>query len=170
MIEIRSVTPEDVETFRELRLEALRTSPEAFSASYEDFVKVSMDDVRKRIRTEEDNFIVGAFAEGQKLCGMVGFGRDAGRKSNHKGTIWGVYVAAECRGQGVAERLMKEVLHRASQLQGLQQVNLIVVTTNQPALSLYNKLGFTTFGVEKKALIIGDQSYDEAYMVWNVPQ
>jgi hypothetical protein len=44
-------------------------------------------------------------------------------------------------------------------------VNLTVSSRQVPAKILYRSLGFETFGVEHEALKIGDQYFDDEYMV-----
>ncbi|WP_234404779.1 hypothetical protein [Paenibacillus bouchesdurhonensis] len=50
MIQIKNIKQEQAEDFWRLRLEALRTHPEAFYTSYEDSVQTPLDEVVKRIR------------------------------------------------------------------------------------------------------------------------
>lgn len=45
------------------------------------------------------------------------------------------------------------------------QLHLMVVTTNQMALKLYQKNGFRIYGTEPRSLKIGDIFYDEHMMV-----
>lgn len=51
-------------------------------------------------------------------------------------------------------------------MEGLKQINLSVVTTNQAAVKLYRKLGFETYGIEKNALEYHGQEYNEELMAY----
>ncbi|MCQ4088411.1 GNAT family N-acetyltransferase [Saccharibacillus sp. JS10] len=166
MFYIKNVTKEDVEAYWKLRLEALRTNPTTFGASYEDSLQTPMSDVLQRIKDEPDNYMLMAFTEKDKAAGMIGFRRELGIKFKHKGIIWGVYVAPEYRGIGIAQGLLKEVINRGKELEGLKKINLCAVTTNQAAINLYKKLGFEIYGTEKNALQYEGREYDEALMAY----
>lgn len=166
MIAFKNIEQEHTEAFWKIRLEALKMHPEAFVSSYEDSVHTPLAEVKKKIKNDKDNYILGAFTEDEQLAGMAGFRREQGIKLNHKGMIWGVYVSPEYRGQGVAKALIQEILDRGREIEGLQQINLSVVTANRPAAELYKKVGFVTYGVEKNALIYNHQGYDEELMTY----
>ncbi|NEW06664.1 GNAT family N-acetyltransferase [Paenibacillus sp. SYP-B3998] len=167
MIQVRIVEFTDLEAFWQLRLEALRTTPEAFSASYEENIPLTMSEVEKRFHyTECDTYIIGAFTEENQLVGLMGFRREQRIKLKHKGTIWGVYVTPTFRGKGIAKQLLAEILRRGKQLDGLKKINLSVVSTNQNAVELYRKLGFETYGTEKNALVVNGHGYDEEFMTY----
>src|ERR1700757_1362545 len=104
-MEIRYLTADDAGAWLRLRLEALQGDPEAFSASFEEYQALSLEEVRKRLGFEaQDAFVVGAFEDG-RLQGCAGFYRDKGLKTRHKGRIWGVYVTPESRGAGVGQKM-----------------------------------------------------------------
>ncbi|MWV44306.1 GNAT family N-acetyltransferase [Paenibacillus sp. HJL G12] len=166
MIHIRNIQRAQAGDFWRLRLEALQSHPEAFGASYEDQVNTPMNEVEWKINNELDNYILGAFSENNELMGMAGFRREQGVKVRHKGMIWGVYVSPEHRGLGIARMLMQEILRRGSEIEGLQQIQLTVVTVNHAAAELYKRLGFVTYGIEKDALIYQGQVYDEELMAY----
>lgn len=108
--------------------------------------------------------MLGAFVAGQ-LRGMVGFARETSLKRQHKGMIWGVYVAPELRGRGVGRRLLEEIIERARGLPGLESIVLAANAGDAAATSLYKSLGFRTFGNEPKALKIDDHYVDDEHMV-----
>jgi ribosomal protein S18 acetylase RimI-like enzyme len=163
-MEFRYLTAEDAGEWLRLRLEALQGDPEAFSASFEEYQPLSLEEVRKRLGFgAKDAFVVGAFEEAQ-LLGCAGFYRDEGLKGRHKGRVWGVYVTPEKRGAGIGKKMMAMLLERAAALEGVQQILLSVTATQAAALRLYRSLGFTSFGREPLALKIGDRFVDEEYM------
>ncbi len=163
-MEIRFLSPDDAGEWLRLRLEALQCDPEAFSASLEEYQALSIGEVKRRLWSSADACVAGAF-EGNNLIGMAGLYRDQGPKTRHKGRIWGVYVTASKRGQGVGRRLMEALLDRAAHIPGMQQVLLSVTSTQQPAVALYRSLGFEVFGTEPRALKVDGRLIDEHYLV-----
>ena len=75
-----------------------------------------------------------------------------------------MYVLPESRGLGAGKALMQELLVRARQIEGLEQLHLAVVTINQAAYQLYRSLGFEVYGTEPKALKSGEKYWDEYLM------
>jgi len=164
-MQIRFLAPDDAPEYSRLRLEMLELEPQAFSSSAVEHRALGMDELRRRIGSaQEHQFIVGAFDDG-RLAGVVGFYRDRGLKTRHKGHIWGVYVMPEKRGQGLARKMLETVLQRASTITGLEQVLLSVAATQTTAFRLYQSLGFESWGCEPRGLRIADQWIDEHYMV-----
>ena len=118
--------------------------------------------MRGTLASSDDTFVLGAFTPA--LSGVVGFFRRQGLKSRHKGMVWGMYVAPEARGQGLARGLMQALISRAAGLPDLEQLVIGVVTTNQAARRLYASLGFISYGLESEALKIGDRYLDEDFL------
>ena len=160
---IRKLTEEDGEALWALRLRALKDNPEAFAATYEETLRNGKEQFIHRIHPREDAFYLGAFESG--LLGIVYFRRDEGSKNCHKGRILSMYVQPESRGLGVGKALLQEVIIHANRLPGLEQLHLMVVTTNEAARSLYRSMGFEVYGTVQKAFKEGDQYWDEELMV-----
>jgi ribosomal protein S18 acetylase RimI-like enzyme len=164
-LQIRLLTPDDADEWWRLRQESLQEDPEAFSSSAEDHHSLKAEDVRQRLSSNQaEFFIVGAFDD-HRLAGMSGFHRQHGAKSQHKAGVWGVYVTPEWRGHGVGRRLMEMLLERAAGIKGVEQVLISVTTTQTAARTLYCSLGFEPFGVELRAVKIGDRYFDEEHML-----
>ena len=63
---------------------------------------------------------------------------------------------------------MTELIRKAKNCDGLEQLNLAVVSNNVAAKQLYNSLGFKVYGVERKALKFDGCYFDEDLMVLNI--
>ena len=163
-MEIRRLTDLDAESYRQLRHEALEREPQAFTESAAEHRALTLETIRDRLVTADDNFVLGAFIDRQ-LIGMAGFFRRRGEKIRHRGGIWGVYVSEECRGRGVGRALLAELIGLLQLLPGIEQVTLAVSRQNAGARTLYESLGFEVYGCEKGALKIGDEYVDEELMV-----
>ena len=167
---IRLLTELDAKQFWSLRLRALRENPESFGASYEEELNTPMDKLISRFSSDfilpsEENFMLGAFNDNLDMVGVVGFHRGRREKLKHRSKVWGMYVVPELRKTGVGKLLISELLNKAKLLDGLEQINLGVVSSNISAKGLYNSFGFKTYAVEKNALKIGKQYFDDDLMV-----
>ncbi len=157
---VRPLTEADAEIYRAVRLRALKEEPEAFGSSYEESLARPSKSWAQRLR---DTVTLGAFID-RSLAGTITFRREEGAKERHKGTITGMYVAPEMRGVGLGKALLRETIARARAVPDLEQVNLSVVTANVPARKLYLSFGFEVYGLERRALKLGDRYLDEELM------
>jgi len=162
-VTVRLLTPGDAHEYRQLRLEALRSSPTAFGSSYEDELARDPAVTRERIAPTETTRVFGAF-RGDRLVGTVGLRRHTGQKERHKAFVWGVYVTPGERGRGIARQLMAAVLGEARTLPGLARVTIAVNAANEPARRLYETLGFEAYGLEPDALRVDGESLEELWM------
>jgi RimJ/RimL family protein N-acetyltransferase len=78
----------------------------------------------------------------------------------------GYIVSSEARGQGVATRLCIESQKKALEL-GFKAMQFnLVVSTNEPAVHLWSKLGFQTVGHLPKAFLHANQGYVDALVMY----
>jgi len=164
-METRLLTAADAEAFWHLRLEMLRNDPASFADSTDEHETTAVDVVRQRLAESDpaSNFVVGSFADG-RLTGSAGFFRRPNNKERHKGHVWGVYVSPSQRGKGVGKALMLDIINRARQIQGIEQITL-VASARLPAQKLYESVGFKGYGIEPHSLKIGDSYVDDILMV-----
>ncbi len=158
-VTIRPFSAADVEIYRALRLEALAGHPEAFGSSIADERSLPPETVAGRLA---GGHTFGAIAGGE-LVGMAGFFSEAGEKRRHKGTVWGVYVRPAWRDRGIAGHLVDRIIAHATGR--VELLHLSVVAGNAPARRVYESRGFTPYGLEVRALKLGERYVDELLMV-----
>lgn len=151
-METRLLTADDAEAWWQLRLEMLRNDPFAFADSTEEHLATTVERARKRLAANDPrkNFVVGLFEHG-RLRGTAGFSRRPNQKGSHKGHVWGVYVSPELRGKGAGKALMQEIIRRAREIKGVEQITL-VASAKLPARKLYEAMGFAAYGIEPRSL------------------
>jgi ribosomal protein S18 acetylase RimI-like enzyme len=163
---IRVLAESDAPIYQELRLNALKTNPEAFGSTYEREIQFSIDTVVERIKPSKDKFVLGSFDKGGSLFGTVTFVRESNIKTAHKGNVFGMYVAPEVRGQGIGKALILELIKKVKECEGVEQINLTVEHNNKYAKKLYESVGFEAYGTERKSLKFNGQYFDEDLMVF----
>jgi GNAT superfamily N-acetyltransferase len=157
-IDLHRLTPEDVLLYRQIRLEALADSPDAFSSTLDIEEDRPLDWFVARLA---DAFVLGAF-DGPDLMGVAGFYVQAGPKHAHKGMLWGMYVRPEYRAAGVGRVLVEAIIDHARD--HVEILQLFVVDDNAPARRLYASLGFVEYGVERHATKYRGRYHDDVLM------
>ena len=155
---IRPLRPDEAESWRALRLEALRLHPEAFGASFEAESAQPLEFFAARLA---GGVTFGGFMD-QELAGSVGFLVQAGAKRQHKGMLWGMYVRQSARGTGLARGLIEAVLTHAHGR--VELIQLTVVADNRIARRLYGSFGFEPYGIEPHALKVAGRYLDDVLM------
>lgn len=160
--QIRRLAAADLPQYRRVRLAGLAAHPEAFGSAWEDESQHDDAAFALRMLPTPPSLALGGFA-GDALVGMVGLTVKPGRMQRHKGMVYGVYVAPDQRGTGLARGLLIALIEEASR-SGLLLLQLTVAVGNDRARRLYASLGFQTYGIERRALRIGDIFVDDELM------
>ncbi len=160
---VRVLGPADAAIFQALRLRSLAEDPVAFASSYEEERDTPLATVAERLQALHDRAIVGAF-DGPALVGLAAWHREEMRKLQHKGFVWGVYVAESHRGQGLGRRLLQAVIAHARAAGGIRQLNLTAYAANRGAIALYESLGFVIYGREPAAICVDGMLHDDVHM------
>lgn len=165
-MKVRLLDPRDAQAYQQLRLQALRDSPTAFSASHADEVGRSLDEVAARITPAADGSVCmfGIF-EPEELAGFVAVIHPQRDKLRHGVELAGLYVSPSFRRRGFGRALMKAALAHARSLTGVRLIKLGVTASNREARKLYQSLGFTSYGVEPDALQVDGMFHDEEHYV-----
>lgn len=157
---IRQLGVKDVAAYRAIRHEALLNHPEAFVSSAENFAQRTDADVRQMLETLT---VFGAELPDGSIGGINAFMRNDAAKERHRGWMIQVYVQPEHRGSGMSKALCEHLIEHA--LEKVIQVHLGVWAENEPAIRLYKRLGFETYGTEPRYLFVNGRYIDEHLMV-----
>ena len=156
----RLLNTDDYELFHNVRLRACKEEPVAFTEAYEELIVLAPEHSKRYFN---NGWIAGAFMD-DALVGTAGLYRHKELKVQHKGTVWGVYVAPEARGQGAGRRLIEMVLAEAEKV-GLELVHLSTNAANDITVGLYKSLGFESWGIDKYFAKVSGTYIDEVMMV-----
>ena len=157
---LRRLATPDAAYYRELRLEGLRSHPEAFGSSWDDEVSRPLAWFAERL--ERNAVFGGSSPASPALAGAVGFLVPDAVKLRHKGVLWGMFVRPEAQRTGLGTALVARVIEHAAQV--VEEVQLTVVTSNTAAVRLYARAGFEQYGLERRALKVDDRYHDELLM------
>ena len=163
MTAIRLLLRDDAERFKAMRLLAADNSPTSIWPTRDEEMARPIEQVRERIETTPTQAVFGAF-DGEALVGITGVRREPLLQVTHKATIWGVFVEPSYRGRGLAQALLSAASTHAADAWNVVQLMLCVNAENIAAKNLYLSQGFRTFGVEPRAMRVGDRFYDEEHM------
>ena len=83
-------------------------------------------------------------------------------KVKHKGYIT-TGLMEDYQQQGFATKMFEETIAWARN-QGLRRLELTVLTHNNPAISLYEKMGFMIEGIKRESIYMEGLYHDELYM------
>lgn len=136
---VRRIDRDDWAKLREIRLEALRESPEAFGSTYD--VAARLTNHQWRSMVERSDYFL-AERDGEVL-GMV----SGGLNDRYPGTRWlyGMYVTPAARGTRAATALVEAVIDWARG-EGATELYLHVTSIAARARAFYQRMGFVATG------------------------
>lgn len=139
---IRKLQEQDIEPLS--RIEA-----ESFSMPWtaQDFADLLQQSYCTYLVAEVEGQVVGS-------CGM--------RVLCNEGNIDNVVVAEPFRGQGIAQKLLKELIE-LGESEGVEAFTLEVRVSNAPAIRVYEKLGFVSEGIRPKFY---EKPTEDAMIMW----
>ena len=143
---IRSATAADWEQLRELRLQALGDTPEAFGSTLAESLARTDDEWRARFTPRAGGVDLVAVGEAGEFVGMAsGFVTD---ESPDVAYLVGMFVVPERRGEGIGRPLVAAVEAWAVEL-GVRRLELEVNPALVAAVRLYERCGFRPTGASR---------------------
>jgi ribosomal protein S18 acetylase RimI-like enzyme len=158
MVEISTLAPPEWQQYKDLRLQALREEPGAFSSTYNETYSNTDEYWQTRLmdaQQQEKSWIFFAKQE-SKLVGMV----SANGADHNSIQVHGVFVAREFRGNRIGKLLMDTLISKIAQNSRYEKLYLDVNAEQVAAVNLYQSCGFQivdelyeTLGDNKKHLV-----------------
>jgi RimJ/RimL family protein N-acetyltransferase len=174
-ISVRRLGPADLGAYKQLRDEALRLHPEAFTSDHETERRRAPESYLGRLGLSEPlggSFLLGAFAgrPGQEqLIGALGLERETRSKTRHIAWLIALMVLPVHTGRGVGSQLVARCIDQARGATGLEMIVLSVTASSERVVRLYERAGFERYGMIPRAVRIDDgkqvQYHDKAQML-----
>lgn len=142
---VRRLGPEDWETYRAIRLEMLRDSPDAFWTSYDE--AAGLDEATWRERLTGGGTLLAELG-GEPVGSVTTWAGPPGEDEPGLTNLVAMYVSPSARRRGVGAALVRAALLEA-RAQGRHVVHLEVASSNHGARSLYERTGFRATGVTR---------------------
>jgi len=164
-LQVRVLKPKDAKDYWNLRLTTLKQHPDAFLLTMEEELKRLYPIKRiTALLKDPTRITIGAFVV-DRLVGSITLQKETYKKIKHKASVLSFFIEDDYRNRGIGKRLLTEVI-ALSKRHDIEQLLLAVVSTNEGAIALYESFGFTVFGVEKNALKVNGQYFDEQHMIF----
>ena len=136
---VRRLAPDDWQTYRTIRLQALTADPSAFSSTLAQAKELPEAEWTSRL--VRSAIFIGE-VDGEALGIAGGVHRD------QYAELISMWVAPPARGSGLAAKLIDAVVGWAA-AEGYAEVRLWVVEGNVPATNAYAKSGFAATGIRQ---------------------
>ena len=108
----------------------------------------------------EQNLLILGFVDGEHVgnCSLMGMGMDRYR---HRVSM-AIALYQKYTGLGIGTAIIEKLFVIARE-KGIEQIELEVVTDNDPAIALYKKMGFEIYGTFPDNMKYKDGTYADAY-------
>jgi len=152
-MDVIRLQPAHAVPYRALMLQAYEFAADAFTSTAEE--RAAEPEAFWVGRIADPRGLSAAFGafEGGQLVGTVALELSAKPKTRHKALVIGMYVAPAARRTGAARALLAAAIEHARAVPHLLLLTLTVTEGNAPAVRLYRRAGFETFGVEPLAIL-----------------
>lgn len=162
-ISVRRLTQTDGGSYRALMLRGYSEHDSAFTSTFEERATKQVEWWTRRLQ-DPTTVTLGAFDASDSLIGSVRLEAYQRTRERHKVTLTAMYVMKDHASTGVGRKLLDEALSESRRLNGIEIINLTVTADNLPAVRLYSKVGFQTFGREIRAVKTPGAYLDKLHM------
>ena len=157
---IKQLNKNNWRQWREIRLEALKKSPDSFVSSFEEEDKTPDNMWAEQL----ENSIKFGYFINDEIVGCLGLLIEKAAKISHTGSLFGIYVKDGVRGSGVGFDLVNFVKNYAKE-NHIKHLYLGCNAENRGAVKLYKKCGFKIYGTRPDYTKIDNKFYDDLTMM-----
>ena len=164
-VTLRSALKEDAAMIRDFMIKTADQTDFLLSTS-DDFRKKTVEDEEKWIesRIGGDGYILIVMKDDEMIANSDISFLNGHVKERHRSAV-GITVDKNYWNKGVGTIIFEELIKLAKKHEGTEQIELGVISANQRARHLYEKMGFRETGIVPKALKLPDGTYlDEILM------
>lgn len=159
MVDLKRLTTEELQMFRQLRLASVTTDDRTLITTVTEEQAKSDADLTKILM---DEHVLAAFHDGIAV-GMVTLGRHQLERRSHAAEVHWLFVSPAYRCRGIAKTIMQAVEEEAVDA-AIECLELHVVADNRVAIGLYQSLGYKEYGILPKAVKQNGQYVDGIFM------
>ncbi|MEI4828758.1 GNAT family protein [Bacillus sp. FJAT-53711] len=160
---IREATEKDAEGILYIR-KSIISQNEFFLVTSEEF-HVDIEMQRKKIITNSQQGGVTFVAEdGERIVGFLVFTRNSMKRLNHTGSF-GIGILDNYRNQGIGTKMLLQLIDWSKTQDGIEKICLGVLSTNERAINVYEKIGFKEEGREKRQIKFKNGQYADNVMM-----
>lgn len=158
---IRLLVPHDHLFYRDLRLLSRQSNPDSFISTfdYENNLPSCHFESLIRENTKPPIFGIYGYFSDQHLVGHLQLSSEYFEKQSHLVNLYELFVHPDYRRQQIASQLIAYAQNLISTHTHLEQLHLKVMSTNLPAIRLYQKLGFKHFATRPHAIKTSTGTY-----------
>jgi ribosomal protein S18 acetylase RimI-like enzyme len=164
-IQVVTLTPEEWQLYKRIRVESLLMEPQAFGSSYSEVIQRPDSHWQQRLieaRVGKKSWLLFA-KENERIIGMIGAYCP---EENDVVEIISVYVTREKRRCGVASAMMEAILEEVGKGGSVRKAVLTVNADQTAAIALYRQFGFEIAG--EKTGVLGDGNSYPGYIMEKV--
>lgn len=165
LVEIRELKASEFDIFKSIRLELLDNNPSYFGSDYDSESKFPDQTWKDRL-TKDTVKTYGIFSN-TDLCGICVLVFSPRNKMKHVATLNSMYIRPEFQRKGLAKKLIEKILEDLSSME-IKRLNLSVVSENNKAISMYENLGFVTYGLEPETIKFNNKYFDLILMTKDI--
>ena len=118
---------------------------------------IAIEEIKKR------NSLIIVAQVNEQVVGMAHLVKGRLPKNKHVGSL-GISILKNFRGNGIGNAMMNYMIEWTKRQKDLEKISLTVFSTNNPAINLYKKLGFTIEGRMKRHYKIEGKYIDDIGM------
>lgn len=140
-VRIVKLKPKEWKKYKNIRLEALKLEPKAFSLTYKECFMHPDQRWKEELSSNNEIYL---FAESDgKIIGMAKVTFKEEGAAENTAVIHGTYINNFYRGRGVGKRLIDELLKEIEKNKDIKKIKLWVKEAQIPARRIYESMGFS---------------------------